>query len=112
MRSERSAAEYARLAGLEAEKKAFVEKVMEARTPEAKPVVTQPVAPAILKQTQLEIEAGKRANAHYAEFHKANPQPKGPVDSTKTTSVFRPADYVPDPKKGQGNVEARPVARS
>lgn len=106
--------EAARLAKLEADKKAFVERVMEARKPEEKPVVAQPVAPAILKQTQLEMAAGARMNKHFEQFHAAHPQPTGhvPAPGEKTTSVFRPADYVPDQKKGQGYVEARPVTRS
>lgn len=98
-----------RVAGLEAEKKAFVEKVMAARKPEEKPIVVQPVSPAMVKQREAEMAAGRRMNEHYEQFHKAHPQPKGPVDDTKHTAVFRPADYVPDQKKGQGNVEAHEV---
>lgn len=91
-----------RLAVLEAKKREFTEAVLAARTPEAAPVKLSPVAPRILAQTAAEMEAGKRMNAHHESMKAQRPQPKPTKTEGTMTPVFRPSDYVPDQRKGQG----------
>lgn len=87
-------------------KRDFTLKVLEARkqndAPEPAP---PPLAPRMAEQTNAEIAAGRKMNEHHAalQFHR----PKVEQDRTKHEAVFRPADYVPDQKKGQGNVSGR-----
>ena len=91
----------------EAKKKKFYDAVMNARKPETKPIVKQPVAPAVTKQTELEIAAGRAAVAkHEAQRTLAARLPKKGVETPAPNNipVFRPRDYVPDPKKGTGQV--------
>ena len=94
----------------EASKKAFLEKVMEARRKAAAPPPpTQPVPPAVLAQTQAEIAEGKRMQAIHAERAGQRVAPPHDPREGNSVAVFRPGDYVPDQKKGQGNTNARPV---
>ena len=90
--------------------KQFTERVLAARKPENTEPRPQPVAPGIVNQTRAEMEAGQKMNEHHANLKLNAPQRKR-IDATegKNTPVFRPNDYVPDQKKGQGNVGARPV---
>jgi hypothetical protein len=101
-----AAAEVRHAASTEQAKKEFMERVLRAREPEAKPQQAQPVAPRIQEQTRLEQLAGQKMNAHHAAFRANAPQPKR-EDNGSMTPVFRPNDYVPDPRKAQGNVGAR-----
>lgn len=66
------------------------------------------VPPAIAEQTRLEMEAGRAAVAKHAADRLNRPRPQ-PEEQPGTVSVFRPEDYVPDQRKGQGHVGARPV---
>ena len=96
-------AEASRLEKLEIVKQDFTRRVLEARNPEVKPPSPQPVAPRMLAQTQLEMELGAKMNTHHAELRAKGPTPRALSKNEATmTPVFRPADYVPDQKKGQG----------
>ena len=84
----------------------FVRKVMEARAKAAEPPPPpQPVAPAIAEQTKAEQEAGRQAVARHAEQARIHRRP-APEPQT-STAVFRPADYVPDQRKGQGYIKSQ-----
>src|SRR6185369_14227841 len=56
-------AELERLAALDKKKRDFTEAVLAARQPKTPVNVVQPVAPRILEQTRLEMEAGRAAVA-------------------------------------------------
>lgn len=89
----------------ENEKEDFRARILEARrAPAPRPPETAAVAPRVLKQTEAERAAGRARVALNAEAQ-ASRRPVQPNkgDGTMTT-VFRPAEYVPDQKKGQGNV--------
>jgi hypothetical protein len=89
----------------------FVDKVRAVNKSENKPIVVQPVNPHIQKRTNDEIAAGRKAAAAHAAARAANPpapHKKEPWEGS-STEVFRPADYVPDPRKGQGQVHTQPV---
>jgi hypothetical protein len=86
-------------------KRTFTLKVLEARAKQDEPEpAPPPLAPRIANQTNAEIEAGRKMNAHHAALQVHRP----PVEKTneKHQAVFRPGDYVPDPKKNQGQVRA------
>lgn len=88
-------------------KRDFTRKLMALREPpQAQEVKPPPVPDRIREQTRLEMEAGRKMNEHYEALHARHGRPR-PEPETGTVSVFRPADYVPDPKKGQGNVATR-----
>lgn len=88
----------------------FVDAIMEARRPPPVPVHNPPKpGAATIKQTELEMAAGAKRVAEYAAeedvrkaAHEAHKRDKWA--DKKSVEVFRPADYVPDQKKGQGNV--------
>lgn len=88
----------------------FVQKVRAANRSEAVEPKPQPVPDRIAEQTRLEMQAGQRMNEHHANLRFNAPKARK-IDRPEgtMTPVFRPADYVPDLKKGQGNVGARPV---
>jgi hypothetical protein len=91
--------ELQRIAENDNTKRDFVLKVMAARKKNAEPPpAPPPVAPQIAEQTRLEIEAGRKMNAHHAALAVRRPPP-APV---KDDAVFRPGDWVPDQLKGQG----------
>ena len=96
-------AELARLAEQDRKKREFTEAVLAARQPKTPVNVVQPVAPRILEQTRLEMEAGRAAVAK-AEAAKPQSRPQ-PQQDPGVTPVFRPADYVP--KMNKGNVGGR-----
>ena len=104
------AKEEARVAALEAEKQAFYKRIADARAAGIPaPIITQPVPPRIMAQTQAEMAAGAAQVAkHAAEMGKRIIPVTLPTDGTMTP-VFRPGDYVPDQKKGQGNVTSTPL---
>lgn len=86
----------------EREKMEFYEKIMAARTPPPEaPKPPPPVAPRITEQTAAEMAAGAEQVARHAHQRLVNPPPPR-EDDTRTTRVFAPEDYVPDPRKGQG----------
>jgi hypothetical protein len=93
----------------EARKSDFIQRVLEARHPPARPEPAQPVAPAITAQTRREMAEGARQNARHEEFYGKTPMPRhpDPTENGNTTSIFRPADYVPGMHKG--DVKATPV---
>jgi len=91
-------AELDRLAALDAKKRDFTAAVLAARQPKVPVNVVQPVAPRILEQTRLEMEAGRAAVAK-AEAAKPQSRPQ-PQQDPGVTPVFRPADYVPNMNKG------------
>lgn len=84
-------------------KRTFMERVAVARAPLTTAYVPPPVPSQIAAQTLLEMQAGADRVAQFAEQERLRPRPKPPEDGN-TTAVFRPEDYVPDQKKGQGNL--------
>lgn len=87
----------------------FNNKVMAARAkrdaPEPAP---QPVPDRIADQTKAEQEAGAAQVRRNEEHRAQHGGPRPNVEGT-TTAVFRPQDYVPDQKKGQGYVNSRNI---
>lgn len=93
----------------------FTHELLAARTPQEGPAyVPPPVCKGILDQTKAEMEAGAKRVAEFAEAeigrkiitdaHKNDKWvPQGSVP------VFRPGDFVPDQRKGQGYVGGRAV---
>jgi hypothetical protein len=84
--------EAARIDARERQKEEFIEKVLAARRPEVKPIVKQPVAPAISEQTAREMAAGAKRSAEFAAAETSRPQRKPDPTQGTTTSVFRPVD--------------------
>jgi hypothetical protein len=90
----------------------FVKAILKAREPPPVPEHTPPqVPPAIVEQTRLEMEAGRKRMMEFAgeevarqEAHERHKRDKWA--DKESTPVFRPDDYVPDQKKGQGNITA------
>ena len=83
-------------------KRDFVAEVFAAReTPAAKVYTPPPVPDAVKTQTQLEMEAGRQRVAEFEAIEASRPK-RRPQTNETMQSVFRPADYVPDQKKGQG----------
>ncbi|MDE2105809.1 MAG: hypothetical protein KGL39_51775 [Patescibacteria group bacterium] len=86
-------------------KREFHEKVMAARhPPQAAPYMPPPPPPRLRAQIDAELEAGRQAVAHHEKL-KVQRQP--PAAEKPQETVFRPADYVPDQRKGQGNLRSR-----
>lgn len=76
-----------------------------------KPYVAPAVPPLIAEQTRLEMEAGRRRVEEFAQIEASRPRRVPQTDGTMTP-VFRPDEFVPDQKKGQGLVasnSARPA---
>lgn len=90
----------------------FVNDIMKARRIEEPVYAPPPMAEAVAKRTNEELEAGRRMVAARAAEEAL--RPKRPVDTAdgRMTPVFRPRDFVPDPKKNQGQVRAETVASS
>jgi hypothetical protein len=90
----------------------FIGAIMEARKPPDVKEYTPPqVSAAIAEQTRLEMEAGAKRVAEFAAqeaerqaVHERNKRDKWA--DKESVPVFRPDDYVPDQKKGQGNITA------
>jgi hypothetical protein len=91
----------------ENQKKDFHDKVMDARRPKPEPVFNPPaLAPRMVEQLNAELAAGAAQVAkHAAHQAKHGTPPQLPEPNVKP--VFRPGDYVPDPKKGQGRIVAQ-----
>lgn len=89
----------------------FMAKVMRAREPNPKdlPAPPPPVAPRVVEQTNAELAAGAAMVAKNTALAAKRVPP--PPDKSEGTSVevLRPARYIPDPKKNQGHLGARPV---
>lgn len=84
-------------------KREFTAQVMEARHQANKPPPPpQPVARAIQDQTRLEMAAGAKQSAHWAEQQKQRPapSPKDIAAMGHTVPVFQPDVYTHE--KGQG----------
>jgi hypothetical protein len=73
------------------------------------PPKKQPVAPAILSQTQREMAEGARISARHAaqQAYRPPPTPRDVAAQGSSVPVFRPQDFVPGMNKG--NVNAQPV---
>jgi len=84
----------------------FMVAVAAARNPEPKPYTPPPIPERIAEATRLEMEAGRRRVSEFAAIEAARPkpQPQAQPGNATMTPVFRPADFVPDQKKGQGNI--------
>ncbi len=97
----------------ERRKKEFTLAVLEARKPEVKPPVAQPVAPGMVERTAKEMAEGARMNKVHEEAKALRPSQvpnaREKQAAGNTVPVFRPGDYIPDPVKGQGNVTATSV---
>ena len=93
----------------------FIQAILEARKPPEVPVYVPPVpSPAAAEQTRLEMETGRKRVMEFAsqeiERREAHERHKRDKWADKgSISVFRPDDYVPDQKKGQGNITATSV---
>ena len=98
-------------AEMEDVKRTFTLELLKSREPVEVVHATPPIAPRIVEQTRLEMEAGKAAVAKAAEQAGNRPVRKPDPSEGKTVAVFSPGDYVPDQKKGQGNVEVRDITR-
>jgi hypothetical protein len=90
-------------------KREFTEKILASRI-QPPAFVAQPPIPRMLDQTKLEMAEGKRMNAHHDALRANRPIIKPDLSTGSMTPVFRPADYVPDPKKPVSN-GARTVSR-
>lgn len=86
-------------------KRNFMQQLSEARNPPVKEYKTPPVPKAVQTQTELEMAAGRKRVAEFQqmEVERQALSPKPEPHAATTTPVFRPADYVPDQKKNQGN---------
>lgn len=90
----------------------FIDAILEARKPPEVPKYVPPTPPpAVQEQTRLEMEAGKKRVMEFTAqeldrqaAHERNRKDKW-ADKANI-EVFRPDNYVPDQKKGQGNVVA------
>ena len=93
--------------------RAIYERILAARNQPPAVPVPQPVARRITDQTRVEMAEGARMSAIHAERTRTikRPQPSSREIAAQgsTTPVFRPADFVPDPVKNQGNVRSQPV---
>lgn len=105
--SQAELAELQRVAGHENAQRDFTHAVLAARTPPPEPVAPPPLAPRIVDQTNAEIEAGRKMNAHHAALAVHRPAPVLQEHGEKTVAVFRPNDFVPDQAKGQGYTQGR-----
>lgn len=90
-------------------KRDFTLKVLAARAKhDEAPAATPSLAPRVIDQTNAEMEAGRKMNEHHAALAVHRPAAPAPhPNEATTTSVFRPADYVPDQVKGQGYTQGR-----
>jgi hypothetical protein len=90
-------------------KRDFALKIMKANEPVPEPVqMAGPVPARVMEQTKAEMAAGAAQVAKHAAAEAGRPpRPKDPYNEGRNEAVFRPSDYVPDHKKGQGNVQAR-----
>lgn len=89
----------------------FLGDVMKARNVQEPEYVPPPPAPAILQRTNEEMAAGQRAVAQRAAEEAL--RPKRPVEEphgAKTVAVFRPRDFIPDPKRNTGHVQVKTLA--
>lgn len=92
----------------EDEKFEFTRKLVEAYKPPPEQVYVQPpIAPRVVAQTNAELEAGRKIVAENEALQSQRVHRPAPPEHSGNTEVFRPANYIPDPKKGQGNVQAR-----
>jgi hypothetical protein len=92
----------------------FALSMQAARNPEVVPYTPPAVPKAIAESTRLEMEAGRKRVAEFEEMERLRPKPAPVQDphAGSSTAIFRPADYVPDQRKGQGNAasdSARPL---
>lgn len=106
--SAREAAKLQAQAEREQQKREFFEKVMAARQKDAPkdPAPPPPIPDRIRAQIEAEKAAGRKAVAH----HESLAVKRVPPPPVKSDAVFRPADYVPDQRKGQGYVQARTLS--
>lgn len=89
-------------------KKDFFDKVHAARVKEhQEPAAPPPIAPRIVDQTNAELQAGAALVAKNEELRVRRSPPVPDNTEGKNTAVFRPGDYVPNQRKGQGNVQGR-----
>ena len=97
----------------ERRKKEFTLAVLEARKPEVKPPVAQPVAPGMVERTAKEMAEGARMNKVHEDAKALRPSqvPNAREKQAQGNNVpvFRPENYVPDPFKNQGNIETTSV---
>lgn len=95
----------------ENEKADFRARILAARNAKPAPEpVKPPIAERVAEQTKAEMAAGKKLveqRAAEQAMRSGMPRPAPDKGEGTTTEVFRPANYVPDVKKGQGNVQAR-----
>jgi hypothetical protein len=81
----------------------FMARIAAARAPDPKPYTPPAVPERIAEQTRLEMEAGRRRVEEFAALEASRPK-RAPQTDGSMTPVFRPEDFVPNQKKGQGNL--------
>lgn len=79
----------------------FMADLKRANTPVVNEYQTPAIPVRIAEQTRLEQEAGRARVAEFEAQKVQRPQPE-PQKNGTMTEVFRPDDFVPDQKKGQG----------
>lgn len=93
----------------------FTHDLLAARTPQDAPAYVPPPVPAgVAAQTKAEMEAGSKRVAEFAAAEKDRKAVTAAHSRDKwaepgSVAVFRPGDFVPDQRKGQGNVGGRAV---
>lgn len=89
----------------------FTQQVMAARQSQVEKVPEpSPIAPRIVEQTNAEMTAGRACvAAAEAHFHRHGKPVRPDAEEKGTVAVFRPGDYIPDQKKGQGNIQATTI---
>ena len=89
------------------------ERILASRNAPPAVQIPQPVAKRITDQTTAEMKEGARISAIHAErsrtIPRSQPSQREVAAQGTTTPVFRPADFVPDPTRNQGDVRAQPV---
>lgn len=86
----------------------FLTALAAARSPKVNVYTPPPVPPAIQENTRLEMEAGRKRVAEFEAMEAL--RPKRPVEPVNSVPVFRPDNYIPDPRKNQGHTMPRTIA--
>lgn len=82
-------------------KRDFLARVAASRAAaEPKPYTPPAVPERIAEQTRLEMEAGKQRVKEFTELEAS--RPRRPPPDTGMVAVFRPDEFVPNQKKGEG----------
>lgn len=83
----------------------FAQRIAQARAPVVRVPVAPCIAPRIAETTRLEMEAGAARVAQFAvaeQQRRVIPRKKEPWEGNNTP-IFRPIDFIPDPRRAPGN---------